>query len=48
MPNSDGVSVPSLCVAGDCCLDIDQQCAGDGDCCSGSCDFILGGLRVCT
>lgn len=48
MPNSDGVNVPSLCVGGDCCLDIDQQCAADSDCCSGSCDFILGGLRVCT
>ena len=48
MPNSDGVNVPSLCVAGDCCLDLDQQCAGDSDCCSGSCDFIAGGLRVCT
>ena len=48
MPNSDGVSMPSLCVGGDCCLDIDHLCVADVDCCSGSCDFILGGLRVCT
>lgn len=48
MPTSDDSEKPSLCVAGDCCLDIDHLCAGDGDCCSGSCDFISGGLRVCT
>jgi hypothetical protein len=48
MPTKDDLLLPSLCVSGDCCLDIDHLCAGDGDCCSGSCDFIEGGQRVCT
>jgi hypothetical protein len=48
MPTADDLLLPSLCVAGDCCLDDNMLCAADGDCCSGSCDFISGGLRVCT
>jgi hypothetical protein len=48
MPTKDDLLLPTLCVAGDCCLDIDHLCAGDVDCCSGSCDFILGGQKVCT
>ncbi|MEZ4504714.1 MAG: hypothetical protein R2848_02355 [Thermomicrobiales bacterium] len=47
MPTADDLLLPSLCVAGDCCLDTDHLCAADGDCCSGSCDFISGGLQVC-
>ncbi len=47
MPNLDDLLLPTLCIAGDCCLDTDQLCAADVDCCSGSCDFISGGLQVC-
>lgn len=48
MPTFDDELRQSLCIAGDCCLDIDHLCAADIDCCSGSCDFALGGVRVCT
>lgn len=48
MPTADDQQLPSLCVAGDCCLDDNMLCAADGDCCSGSCNFISGGQRVCT
>ena len=48
MPTADDLLLPSLCVAGDCCLDDNMLCAADVDCCSGACNFISGGLRVCT
>lgn len=48
MPTADDLLLPSLCVAGDCCLDENMLCAADVDCCSGACNFISGGLRVCT
>lgn len=48
MPTADDLLLPSLCVAADCCLDENMLCAGDVDCCSGACNFISGGLRVCT
>ncbi|MCA9859838.1 MAG: hypothetical protein KC438_08955 [Thermomicrobiales bacterium] len=48
MPTSDESMTPSLCVAGDCCLDTDHLCAADGDCCSGACNFTVEpGVRVC-
>lgn len=48
MPTSDDLLLPSRCVAGDCCLDDNMLCAAGSDCCSGACNFILGGQRVCT
>lgn len=47
MPTIDDSLLPSLCVNGDCCLDTNMLCAANGDCCSGACDFILGGKRAC-
>jgi hypothetical protein len=45
MPTPDDL-LPSLCVAGDCCLDVNHLCAADADCCSGACNFTLDG-QVC-
>lgn len=47
MPTTDDQLMPSLCVAGDCCLDENQLCAADTDCCSGACNFGLGSIRAC-